>query len=158
MLFQNAVFQRDGQWSFVEVFRHPPLSTQQILHPEKYFENVKPTQPDLPDPHLPRGYRGLIGGSFGELEHQILLEQYAGKAVAAEVAPHWRGCTFELRENKKARRVVLLYAVEWDSPESARRYFSLYRKVLAGKWKRMTIASETPDRLDRDRRRRGLPA
>ena len=37
MLFQNAVFERDGQESFEEVFRKPPVSTQQILHPEKYF-------------------------------------------------------------------------------------------------------------------------
>jgi hypothetical protein len=147
MLFQNAVFQRDGQWSFVEVFRRPPLSTQQILHPDRYFENVKPTQPELPDPRLPRGYKGLIGGALGELEHQILLEQYAGKEAAAAIAPHWRGCTFELRENRKAGRVILLYAVEWDSEESARRYFSEYRKVLAGKWKRMTVASETPDSI-----------
>ncbi len=144
MLFQNTVFQRDGQWAFFEVFRRPPVSTQQIIHPERYFENIKPTQPALPDPHLSKGYKGLIGGSLGELEHQILLEQYAGKDAASEIAPHWRGCTFELRENK-AGRVVLLYAVEWDSEQSARRYFATYRRVLARKWKHMSVASETAD-------------
>ncbi len=144
MLFQNTVFQRDGQWAFFEVFRRPPVSTQQIIHPERYFENIKPTQPALPDPHLSKGYKGLIGGSLGELEHQILLEQYAGKDAASEIAPHWRGCTFELRENK-AGRVVLLYAVDWDSEQSARRYFATYRRVLARKWKHMSVASETAD-------------
>ena len=68
-----------GNTGFAEVFRHPPLSTQQIMHPEKYFADVKPTEPALPDPHLPHGYKGLVGGSLGELEHSILLEQYAGK-------------------------------------------------------------------------------
>ena len=147
MLFQNALFQRDGQAAFAEVFRNPPLSTQQIAHPEKYFESVKPTQPALPDPHLPRGYKGLVGGTLGELEHGILLEQYAGKQSAAEIAPHWRGCTFELREDKKAGRVVLLYAVEWDSEESARQYFSAYRQVLRKKWGKMTTATDTGDSL-----------
>ena len=142
MLFQNAVFQRDGQDGFAEVFRHPPVSTQQILHPEKYFDHVKPTDPDLPDPHLPHGYKGLVGGSLGELEHGILLEQYAGKERAAEIAPHWRGCNFELRENKKAGRVVLLYAAEWDSEDAAREYFAAYREVLRKKWKKMTVTSE----------------
>ncbi|SPE32066.1 conserved exported hypothetical protein [Candidatus Sulfopaludibacter sp. SbA6] len=145
MLFQNAVFQRDGQYGFAAVFRRPPLSTQQILHPEKYFANVKPTEPDLPDPHLPRGYKGLVGGSLGELEHGILLEQYAGKERAAEIAPHWRGCTFELRENKKAGRVVLLYAVDWDSEEAARQYFAAYRELLGKKWKNRSVASEDAD-------------
>jgi len=147
MLFQNAVFQRDGQASFGEVFRKPPVSTQQIIHPEKYFADVKPTEPDLPDPHLPRGYKGLVGGTLGELEHSILLEQYAGKEAATKIAPHWRGSAFELRENKKAGHVVLLYAVEWDSEESARQYFAAYREGLAKKWQHMKVDSETPDRV-----------
>jgi hypothetical protein len=96
---------------------------------------------------LPRGYKGLVGGTLGELEHGILLEQYAGRESAAEIAPHWRGSTFELREDKKARRVVLLYAVEWDSEESARQYFSAYRQVLRKKWKKMTTATDTGDTL-----------
>ena len=90
MLFQNAVFQRDGQDGFAEVFRKPPVSTQQILHPEKYFAGVKPTEPALPDRML-RGYKGLVGGTMGELEHGILLEQYVGKERPAELAPHWKG-------------------------------------------------------------------
>jgi hypothetical protein len=145
MLFQNAVCERDGQEGFAEVFRRAPVSTQQVIHPEDYFSNVKPTQPELPDAHLPRGYKSLIGGELGEFDHAVLLEQFAGKERAAEIAPHWRGCKFELRENKKAGRVVLLYAAEWDSEESARRYFAAYREVLDKKWKKMSVASEAAD-------------
>jgi hypothetical protein len=145
MLFQNAVFERDGQEGFAEVFRRAPISSQQIIHPEDYFSNVKPTQPDLPDVHLPHGYKGLVGGTLGELDHAVLLEQFLGKEQAEEIAPHWRGCNFELRENKKAGRVVLLYAAEWDSEESGRRYFAAYREVIEKKWKKMSVASETAD-------------
>jgi len=147
MAFQNAVLERDHQRAFAEVFTDPPVSTQQILHPEKYFAKVKPTEPALPDPHFPRGYKGLVRGELGELEHGILIEQYVGKAEAQEIAPHWRGCRFELRENKKAARVVLLYAVEWDDEASAARYFALYRRVLAKKWKHMTVDAESADRI-----------
>src|SRR5580765_7152202 len=45
MLFQHAVFEKDGQYGFAAVFLKPPVSTQQIIHPEKYFAGVKPTQP-----------------------------------------------------------------------------------------------------------------
>jgi hypothetical protein len=148
MLFQNAVFQRDGQYSFAEVFQKPPLSTQQIIHPEKYFQGVKPTDPALPDEHLPHGYKGLVAGSLGELEHQILLEQYAGKTAADEIAPHWRGCNFELSESKKAGRVVLLYSVEWDDEGIAQRYFDAYKAALAKKWKKLTVTSETAGAVD----------
>ncbi len=144
MLFQNAVFERDGQESFEEVFRKPPISTQQILHPEKYFAGTKPTEPAVPNMRL-RGYKGLVGGSLGELEHSILLEQYTGKDRAAELSPHWRGSSFELLENRKAGRVVLLYAVEWDSDDSARQYFAAYREILGKKWKAISVTTDTGD-------------
>jgi hypothetical protein len=145
MLFQNAVCERDGQEGFAEVFRRAPVSTQQVIHPEDYFSNVRPTEPELPDAHLPRGYKSLVGGVLGEFDHSVLLEQFAGKQQAAEIAPHWRGSNFELRENKKAGRVVLLYASEWDSEEGSRRYFAAYREMLEKKWKKMSVASETAD-------------
>jgi len=147
MLFQNALFQRDGVAAFGEVFRKPPLSTQQIIHPDKYFSGTQPTQPALPDPHLPHGYKGLVGGSLGELEHGILIEQFAGKERAAELVHHWRGSNFELVENKKAARVVLLYSSEWDSDESARSYFAAYREILKKKWMKMTVTAEEEDSL-----------
>lgn len=148
MLFQNAVFQHDGQQGFGAVFLKPPVSTQQILHPEKYFESVKPTEPAAPDPKLGKGYKGLVGGTLGELDHEVMLEQYSGKEVAAELAPHWRGCSFQLLENARAKRIVLLYAVEWDTEEAARKYFTAYRRQLQKKWKQMTVASESEDAVD----------
>ena len=147
MLFQDALVAHDGKSAFAEPFRRPPVSTQQILHPDKYLESEKPLEPALPDPHLPHGYKGLVGGTMGELEHHILLEQYAGKEEERAIAPHWRGSVFELRENKKAARVVLLYAAEWDSEDIARRYFSAYQQVLKKKWKQMTVTAHTETSL-----------
>jgi hypothetical protein len=147
MMFQNDVLTRDGDEGFAEVFRRPPGTTQQIIHPEKYFDHTDPTSPELPDAHLPPGYKPLVGGTLGELDHAVLLEQFAGKARAEEIAPHWRGSNFELRERKKDASLVLLYAVEWDSQDIARAYFLSYRRALEKKWKNMRIASEDPDLL-----------
>jgi hypothetical protein len=74
-----------------------------------------------------------------------MLEQYSGKERAAELAPHWRGCAFDLEENKKAGRIVLLYAAEWDNEDAARQYFAAYREQLAKKWKQMTVAAQSAD-------------
>jgi hypothetical protein len=145
MLFQQAIIQRDGEEGFAEVFRRPPNSTQQILHPEKYFQAAIPASPALPDPKLPRGFKSLVGGTMGELDHELLMEQFAGKTTADEIGPHWSGSIFELRENKKEARIVLLYSVQWDSAEVAHRYFDTYRQVLAKKWKRMNVTAEAAD-------------
>lgn len=145
MLFQHALFERDGKNAFPEVFLKPPNSTQQILHPDKYFAGVKPTEPELPKVNLGKGYKSLVGGSLGELEHAVMLEQYSGKQVAGELAPHWRGCTFEILESRKAGRAVLQYAVDWDDEDAARRYYVAYRTQLTKKWKLIQIASESAD-------------
>lgn len=137
MLFQQAVHQRKGAAAFAEVFRRPPLSTQQVLHPEKYFAGAGPTRPPLPKLRPSRGYKTLLEGGFGELDHAILIEQYAGKDAARDLAPHWRGCQYRLLENRSRRRVVLAYSSEWDTPEAARRFFGFYQDVLRQKWKKM---------------------
>ncbi|HWB98071.1 MAG TPA: hypothetical protein VG672_15260, partial [Bryobacteraceae bacterium] len=147
MLFQHAVFRKDGKAAFGEVFRRPPASTQQILHPEKYFEGAQPTNPVLPALPEKKGFHGLIEGSIGELDHSILLQQYLGKEVAGEVAPHWRGGHYALFERKSPERVVLAYAVQWASPEIAQRYLALYRQLLGKKWKKISVTGETADRV-----------
>jgi hypothetical protein len=140
--FQHAVFEKMGKAAFREVFANPPVSTQQILHPEKYFARAVPAETPLPKHPLPRGYKTLVEGMVGELDHRILVEQYAGRAEAAAIAPQWRGGRFRLSE--KGKQIVLSYSSAWEDAGAARRYFEAYRKVLQGKWKSMAIDSETP--------------
>jgi hypothetical protein len=145
MLFQNTLIEKMGKAAFTEVFRNPPDSTQQIIHPEKYLAGVKPLRPALPAIKNERDYRTLTDGEVGELDHSILLRQYAGEKEAAAVAPEWRGGYFRILEGKKDLRMVLLYASAWSSAETARRYFALYQKVLAGKWKKLQVDSRGED-------------
>ena len=147
MLFQHAVFQKMDLLAFPEVFRHPPESTQQILHPAQYGTAARPVSPSLPSLLSEHGYRNLVEGSIGELDHAILLRQYAGKQQAEEVAPGWRGGQYKLLEHKSDKRIVLAYASQWESHTAAQKFFRLYRQVLKGKWKTLEIASETGDTL-----------
>jgi hypothetical protein len=143
MLFQNAVYKRMKQQAFEEVFRNAPVSTQQIIHPDKYFSDVKPTTPALPQLTDAHGYKRLADGTVGELDFSILLEQYCGKEESAAVAPHWRGGVYALLEHHSPDRVILVYAVEWDDAESAKRYLAAYRRVLEKKWKHMQVDMES---------------
>ncbi len=145
-VFQNALLERDGQSGFSEAFLRPPVSTQQITHPDKYFEGVAPTSPGLPAVKLPGGYKRLSSGVLGEFDHSVLLQQFGDEGAAAEIAPHWRGSAYELRENRKTGSVVLLYSVEWDDPEIARKYFEFYKGVLGKKWRNFAPISESAGR------------
>jgi hypothetical protein len=139
--FQQAAVLKLGNAGFSQVFQKPPVSTQQILHPEKYFAGVEPVKAVLPD--APKGWKKIHESTVGELEHSILLEQYLSKGEATDLAPAWKGGSLALVENK-ARQTAMLYASEWDTPENAKRFFEAYIKVLASKWKKVMVESESP--------------
>jgi hypothetical protein len=143
MLFQQRVIEKLGQAAFAEVFRRPPASTQQILHPDKYFARIEPSSPALPALPPLRGYKKLIEGSFGELDHGILLRQYGGKE-AGELAAKWRGSRFLVLENKERSHAILAYVAEWSDEDAAREFFARYKQVLRGKWKRCAAEADTP--------------
>src|SRR5262249_61171951 len=132
--FQNAVYLKMGKPAFAEVFRRPPDTTQQILHPGKYFDRVEPATPDLPKVQPGKGFRDLTEGMLGELDHAILIRQYGSRQQADAIAPHWKGGRYWLIESKSKDRVILRYVSEWDSPQLAHEFFRFYAHVLRKKW------------------------
>ena len=142
MAFQQAVVLKLGQPAFAEVFRRPPASTQQVLHPEKYFARAAPRPVKLPRP-AGRQYKVSAEGNLGEFDHSILLRQFASDQQAAALAPRWTGDGYRLYEHKRDRSAVLAYASCWESEAAAREFFAAWKQVLAGKWKGFQIVEET---------------
>jgi hypothetical protein len=146
LTFQNAVVEKMGKQGFSEVFQRPPVSTHQILHPELYLAHQEPSHPEAPPAPEPRRYRAVSEGSVGELDFQVLLEQYAGPEAAQRISRHWHGGQYRLYESKRNKKPLLSFAAEWDSPESAREFFEAYQGVLGKKWKRMEAREKTAAR------------
>ena len=133
------MFEKLGRAGFAELFRQPPVSSQQVSHPELYFRATGPRRVSLPSARLPSGYKKTLEGTLGELDHLILLRQYAGEQPARDLAPRWRAGRYALWENLRANRAVLHYAVEWESAAHAARYFEYYRSACGKKWKRLVV-------------------
>ena len=148
MKFQQAVYRKMGKQSFSEVFRNPPVSTQQVMHPVRYLDHSQPSIPHVPPIPDPHQFRELGDGTLGELDFRILLSQYAGKEAGEALSTHLKGASYDLREHKHDIFPVIAYAATWDSADAARQYFELLRKVLAGKWKKLEITSDTATRLE----------
>ncbi|HWY49343.1 MAG TPA: hypothetical protein VNX70_18290 [Bryobacteraceae bacterium] len=143
MLFQNAVFKKLGREAFSEVFRHPPVSTQQVLHPDRYLSHSAPGMPDSPAVPAPHQVHELGDGSLGEFDFRVLLSQYTTKEEGEQAATHLTGGSYALFEYKHDKLPLLAFASTWDSQESAGKYLELYSRVLQGKWKKLEIASQT---------------
>jgi len=152
MRFQDAVFRKDGAAAFDKVFRDPPHSTQQILHPEAYARGLIPTHPQVPLLETVLGkeagqFKRLIDGEVGEFDFSALLRQYTSDRAGRQAAAGWRGGSYELYGHKKDKYPLLVCTSEWESAAAAKRFFELYQQVLRAKWKQMEVRSASPTEI-----------
>jgi hypothetical protein len=96
------------------LFVAPPVSTEQVLHPEKYVAGEVPADIRPPDP--PAGMRAIGNGTLGELVIRVVLGRCTGMAEIA--AEGWSGDRFTLAVGTDGK-VGLAWATAWDSEKDA---------------------------------------
>jgi hypothetical protein len=114
------------------IFENPPVSTQQIIHPDLYLSNVKPETVTLPD------WKGLVPEDWKLLEENVLgefglgevLKQFLGQERADRISPAWKGDRYATFENASTRKTSLVFRVALDNPDDAARFFGQYSEVL----------------------------
>lgn len=148
LLFQHELIERFGQDGFEHVFVQPPTNTQQILQPDLYLEGFDPDPPRLESVKIPKGFRKIYDGTFGQLDHRILIEQHLGDEDFASLLDSWRGGQFEVSENRRTGRAMLRYASRWEDPEDAREYYHLYRQICERKWDDLELVDSGEGRCE----------
>jgi hypothetical protein len=103
---------------------HLPLSTEQVLHPDRAHD--LPTELQLEA--TAAGWRTLYENTLGELETGIVLKEHLG-AGAERAAAGWDGDRYRLLEAPGGGRALVWYSV-WDDAASADRFADAYRRVL----------------------------
>jgi hypothetical protein len=145
MVFQHEVVMKYGQKGYREVFERAPNTTQEILHPDKYFDRVQPLVPKLAALARTRGWKKQAEGTVGEFDLSILLKQYAEGTET--LASRWRGGGYQLWEDRVGRRTVLISSTAWENDAAAREFLGAYRKILNGKLTRAEFSSESESGL-----------
>jgi len=98
-----------------------PTSTEQIIHPEKY-PNDLPQAVDIPDlgPKLGSGWSDLDVQQVGEEFLSIMLGLRVDQGTADEAAAGWGGGIYRAWRNGDAVAVVL--STVWDTTGDAARF------------------------------------
>ena len=142
LVFQQAVVEKLGDAGFAEVFRHPPLSTREVIHPELYFDKKKPAKIKSPKPANAGAYKEVIDGELGDFDIYILLKQFINEETADRLAPAWRAGHYRVLESKEGQKPVLAFALEFDTAAHAEEFMNLYeQKVIPAKPKRSGSSS-----------------
>ena len=121
--FVQALFRRRGFEGIRAAWSRPPVSTEQVLHPEKYEAGEQPRRVGLP-PGPPEG-RVLREGVLGE----ALIRTWLGDGSEAAAAG-WGGDAF--RCSDVGGKTLLVWRSEWDSAFEAAEFLTAARRRLAG--------------------------
>ena len=128
--FVEALLDRaGGRWTLVDLAERvrPPVSTEQVMHPEKYFGFEAPRRVRIGP--VGGGFRRVAAGTLGELQTRELLAE-AGGGGSAAAAEGWGGDRYELWQRPPEGscpapcrvRDVLATRWVWDTPADEREF------------------------------------
>jgi hypothetical protein len=145
-------FRRHNDWSRGDAIYHdPPLSMEQVMHPEKYFDRRDdPVQVSLPaaKPEFLKHWKLVDNNVLGELGILIVLQQFLSDANARIASEGWGGDRYQVYEDDSGRLLLLLFTT-WDTLEDALQFYNSYRVLLDQKYKQLKVVTAEERKLFR---------
>lgn len=133
----NRVHKRGG-WKLVsDSYAKLPQSTEQILHPEKYFSYESPFKITLPDVRnqLGTNWKRIDYDVNGEWSFYLILDQFLqAPGESRRAAAGWAGDRYALYEGTTSGDVLLTELTAWDTDKDAREFFDAYAKRTAQRY------------------------
>src|SRR3954451_17983518 len=135
--FVNELRQVGHGWKLVNyaLRKRPPRSTEQVIHPEKYFIDERRVAVPVSGlgALLPRGWKRATGGTVGEFDTDQVLKLGVNSAVAGDAAAGWGGGSYVLWSSSDRKQSALVLAWAWDTPRDAAEFLTAARQYVARK-------------------------
>jgi len=123
-----------GGWDMVsKAFTKLPQSTEQILHPEKYFAYEPPVKVTLPDFRRALGprWKRIDNDVSGEWGYYLVLDEYLKDAKSSkQAAAGWGGDRFVIYEGPRKSGVFLAQLTVWDTAADAEEFLAAYTRRI----------------------------
>jgi hypothetical protein len=129
------------------IFQNPPVSTQQIMHPDLYLQGVAPKEITLPE------WKGLVPSDWKLLEENVMgefglaeiLKQFIGDQRADALSPAWAGDRYAVFEDAKAKETPDVFLLALDTPDHTGTFFGQYSEGLETKYAARTQLFRRPN-------------
>lgn len=132
----------EGGWQAVDdAYANPPVSTEQILHPEKYPSDT-PVKVNMPD------FKSMLGSGWSELDNNVMGEWYTylilaqgdsdrirmDEETARAAAEGWGGDAYLYYADDDSEGYLFVWRSVWETPKDADEFFSLSTDYGKARW------------------------
>lgn len=147
--FVNQLYSRKKWQSINDAFKNPPVSTEQILHPEKYPSET-PVHVEIVD-MLP-----ALGDGWSEVDRNVIGEWYTYLILTSGIDPRfrvsdadaktasagWGGDTYVYYSRDTTDGYIFAWRSTWDTNVEADEFFSIGREYGSKRWGNPSIDND----------------
>ena len=141
-----------GGWEMVsQAFTKLPQSSEQILHPKKYFAYEAPQKVTLPE------FKSALGPAWKKLDYDVngewgcylILDEFLNDTTESKQASAgWAGDRFALYETGKPGEIFVAQLTAWDTVQDAREFFTAYAERTSKRYPEAKETKATADRVE----------
>lgn len=139
--FVYSLKDRGGYDLVNQAFKNPPVSTEQILHPDKY-PSEEPLEVTLPDlgKILPQGWKQVSNNELGEWYTYLVLSKGMDTKyqlldnIAKKASAGWGGDRYAVYTDSKSGKTVFLLHTKWDTQKDADEFFRALKEYGQERW------------------------
>jgi hypothetical protein len=130
LAFTNALRRQGGFAAVDAAWRALPTSTEQVLHPEKFFAREPPLViPTPPPPSFDPALAERFHDVMGEQLIRILLEEWLPARTAAAAASGWGGDRLSAFSDDARERWAIGWHIRFDDVAAAERAFIAFARA-----------------------------
>jgi len=144
--FLQKAWAKNPSWDFVnKIYKDLPSSTEQILHPDKYFvtrDEPQTVNAEALVPKLGSDWKVVYKNVLGEFSIVQMLNIGLSEERSKRSAAGWGGDQVLLLENGEGKNAVLVDTV-WDNPAEATEFFQSMQIWLQQRYPNIAKSDET---------------
>ena len=120
-----------------QLYADAPVSTEQILYPEKWLNGEKPFKyewPSFNNEAVFRDWEVIDVNTIGEIQWRIIFSEYEMGYAAKEASAGWDGDVYAVLKKKNSDDLLLLLYTSWDTDKDANEFAENYENLLKIKY------------------------
>jgi len=139
--FVQYLYDRGGWEAVNQAYTNPPVSTEQILHPEDYPDD-RPKPVTLPD------FSTLLGAGWEQIDSDVMGEWYTylilaqgreenarlKESKAEKAAEGWEGDAFVVYYQTEEEAPLMVLFTLWESPNQAKEFTSAFQDYASARF------------------------